>query len=126
MSAVKTAEILEFEAALSRHDRLQQLDSTSAEISAERSHRLELQLERVVPAPVRRAGEEPAAGPVRRRERLRSSYLAGYTYITYRPRARKRPRGKAQRAGARPPALLKARPPALGCETHTSAERPDF
>ena len=25
-----------------------------------------------------------------------------------------------------PPALLKARPPALGCETHTSAERPDF
>ena len=37
----------------------------------------------------------------RRRERLRRSYLAGYTYITYRPRARKTPRGKAERAGAK-------------------------
>ena len=36
----------------------------------------------------------------RRRERLRRPYLAGYTYITYRPRARKAPGGKAKGAGA--------------------------
>jgi hypothetical protein len=45
MSAVKTAEILEFEATLARHDRIQQLDNTSVVISAERSHHLEVQLE---------------------------------------------------------------------------------
>ena len=36
----------------------------------------------------------------RRRERLRRPYLAGYTYITYRPRARKTPGGKAKGPGA--------------------------